>query len=523
MKIINENGDPDFEFTSALEKLLGISEDEVGDLIEKLEMDQINDLITACQNDDAEAAKKAIGADTEEVEGEPELSDHELMAKKLFSPKDKAKAEKTTKARILKKSETELGEDTDAGHSFNIGDPCAVDGEEGTVKIASAPGDTVGVMINGELKMVDKKNVHKLEEGVLGMTGMPGLKPNSDLQRIRELAGLGAADEGSFDEPEPAEFPNQPPMTPPLEAPVHDDMGTEEMPMDVPHMDMDEPSMDAPMDGGMDAPMEPDMGAPAELPALPAPAPDMGMPSPGSALEDAAALDQAISEIENLIPNVKISEYKTLVARLKALVSMAESAGKAALTEGQKGLAAKVVTPHKAHQAPFSKPVVVAKPKSEDRINPKTSADPKPFMKKPVDSKADSQDDPDVTRKTLMDYVREADEGMETIGMDRNSALKAIQARMGLNTSPQDANKTFDAMFAAGKVTQQNGAFKMPAMSDEDFHTAMSQTGPSTTPTGGASNNTTPNDDQGNGNPGSQTTNPGANVQGSSNSAYQGR
>ncbi len=544
MKIMTESGDPDFEFIDALTKLLGIKEDEVGDLIEKLEVDQLTDLVDACVVGDMKAAKAIIGAEVEsdgEGDSKPNVKDdHEQMAKRLFSPKDKAKAEKSKKARILRKSETELGEDTDPAVTFNIGDACAVDGEEATVKIPAAPGDTVGVMINGELKMVDKKNVHKLEEGVLGMTGMPGLKPNSELQRIRELAGMR---DGDYNEPEPAEF-SEPPMTPPTEIAPPVTSAPE-----VPEIDMSAEPMDAGlgddlgMDTGMDAGIEPelpDMAPEEDMPELPA---MDGMPSPGSALEDAAALDTAISEIEALIPNVKISEYKTLVARLKALVSMAESAGKAALTEAQlpfgigadfKGKAkpkgfdgemAASAKPNdlKSRMAAFAtnrrnKPMDEDKV-AEDKLGAKKVS---PMAKKPEPMEPKPAEDG--ARKTLMDYVREADEGMETIGMDRNTALKAFQTRMGPSTSAQDANKAFDAMFAAGKVKQVNGAFQMPAMSDEDFHTTMSQTGKSNVPSNGTSANTAPTDAQGKGQTsGQNTANPGANVQGAPNSAYQGR
>jgi hypothetical protein len=488
----------DFEFTGTLKKLLGLSDDQVGELIERIDVDQLTDLVDACVTGDADAARKIVGAETESADVEKEDPDASMSS--LLTPKDKAKAQvkKSKEQRDLRKTENELGEDTDSAiASFNIGDTVEVDGEEATVKIPSAPGDTVGVMIDGELKMVDKKMVRKLDEAVLGMTAMPGLKPTGDLQRIRELAGLPAED---FNEP-PA--PPAPPVAPtPAGA-----LAAGEPPMDD-HMDAPM-APEAPMDdmggdmGGMEAGMDDGMGA-EPMPALPAPdasmAPPMGPMDTGSALEDAAALDNAISEIENLIPNVKISEYKTLVARLKALVSMAESAGKAALTEAASkkvvkegplpfvmGSEFKSKAKPKGfdgEEAKFKKPSELDKriaafatnrrqgKVGEDKVNPKTVKEPK------TDDKG---------RKTLMDYVREADEGMETIGMNRNDAMKAIQARMGPATDPQTASKTFDAMFASGHVKQVNGMFQMPAMNDQDFRTAIAQTGPSTTPTGGMS------------------------------------
>jgi len=509
----------DFDFTSTLTKLLGISEDEVADVIEKLDVDDLTDLVDACVKGNAEAAREIIGSETEELEpqekkGEDDKSDEPEIGD-LIAPKDKLRAQrKKKKARILRKSETELGEDTAPDVVFNIGDPVAVDGEEATVKVPSGPGDTVGVLINGELKMVDKKSVHPLNEGVLGMTAMPGLKPSGDLQRIRELAGLPA---DSMDDPMA-----QPPMTPPTEvdAPevglpgvdagvdAGDEAGLPPEGMDDIHHSTDmadvpseEPAMEMPPVGDMGGDeMGGDMGAPA---------PEMGgIPSPGSALEDAAALDQAITDIENLIPNVKISEYKTLVARLEALVSMAKSAGKAALTEaGDPALKAKI--------AAFA---AGRKPKTEDKIASKPEfSKPAPAAKVdgPKPAAAPKVAEPTVgdnVRKTLMDYVKEADEsGHETIGQNRNDAIKNLQTRMGPGTTPQAAAQAMDAMMKDGGVKQMGSAFTMAPMDDNTFKTNMAaMKKPTQSPTQSTSA------------PGSNTTNPSANVQGASNPAYQG-
>lgn len=540
MKIMNEAGDMDFEFTSALTKLLGVKEDDVADIIEKLSIDELTDLVDACVNGDSKAAKAIIGSETESEDDELNASDDERdgMFNHMLSRNKLRNINKSTKDRILKKSkEIEIGEEVDPAVTFNIGDTVSVNGEEATIKIPSAPRDTVGVMINGELKMVDKKNVRTLEEAVLGMTAMPGLKPNNDLQRIRELAGM--RDEDAFNAPEPAEFPNQLPMTPPM-SDMHDDMD------DMGGMGMNDDAMG--MDDGDDMGM--DHTASMEMPdmidhhddVIPVTPSVTTMPSMDSGLEDAVALDNAISDIEGLIPNVKISEYKTLVARLKALVSMAENAGKAALTEGRKvsvkeeveedkdyksmsrdekmqyhrremnaadGKFAGAYQHHKDQLSRFKKPVkednngstfvcgdgkrfsnkedayshanrvhiktgniisVVEKPVSknrktdEDKITPKSE----PALSPKVEQPASMDKSTDVTRKTLMDYVRENDE-METIGANRDMALKSFQAKMGPGSTPQKANQAFDAAVAAGTVQNKNGKFQMTPMSDTDF------------------------------------------------------
>lgn len=480
----------EFEFTKSLKDLVGIEGDQVAELIEKLDADQLTDLVDACSRGDADEVRKIIGG---EMEGKEESGSDEEFSP-LLSPKEKLKAQAKKKQRKAQDN-NELGEDTDTVHTFNIGDTVLVDGEEATVKIPSAPGDTVGVMIDGELKMVDKSKVN-LAEGVLGMSGMPGLKPHGDpdLQRIRELAGLGR-DENSYDAPEPAEFPEEP------DAMAHDDMGAADEFGDTLH-------------GGMEAPG-------ADIPALPAPtaSPMSAMPSTASMAppmpgamdgeeDDSVALDNAISEIEGLIPGVRISEYKTLVARLKALVSMAESAGKAALTESQKRRMAENAASEKPKATPkgFGRGKYV-----EDKISPK-DGEKKPETKKDGDE--------DVTRKTLLDYLKETD-GLETLGMNRQDALRAIQNRLGPSASPQQANQAFTAMFTSGHIKQQNGRFMMPSTDDETFRTQVAQTGPANT--GNASTQSAPTDDQGQGNMGSQgQTQQTGNNQGGNNPAYQG-
>jgi hypothetical protein len=521
----------DFDFTSTLTKLLGISEDEVSDLIEKLDVDDLTDLVDACVKGNADEARKIIGSETEELEpaadkdeGEEEKSDEPEIGD-LIAPKEKLRAQRNKKkARILRKSETELGEDTAPDVIFNIGDPVAVDGEEATVKVPSGPGDTVGVLINGELKMVNKNSVHPITEGVLGMTPMPGLKPSGDLQRIRELAGLPSDYE--------TDSMDQPPMTPPLEA-GEPEVGLPDAMADEPAMD--EPAMDGGMDDGMDGMgdvadvhhstgMEPDVDAGMEPPApmggpdmAALPAPEAEPALPGS-LEDAAALDAAITNIEDMIPNVKISEYKTLVARLEALVAMAKSAGKTALAESS----LKVKPEMKAKIAAFA---AGRKPKTEDKIAPKPEfSKPAPLAKidGPKPQSAPKVADAGVgenTRKTLMDYVREADgDGSETLGANRIEAMKNLQTRMGPGTTPQAASAAFDAMMKDGGVKQMGSAFTMAPMSDDNLKTnvaAMKK--PTQTPTQSDASTTDTTTSTG-----STTTNPGANVQGAPNSSYQG-
>ncbi len=535
----------DAEFGEALHDLIGIDVNDVADIIEKIDVDTLTDLVDACAQGDAEEAKRIVDA--------------------FIEPKQTNSRER---------HDTTVDEDAAADNKvFNLGDPVIVrggvgglggknatvvepsatgeldedDGKEATIKIPSAPGNTVGVMINGELKMVDKKLVHKVSESVLGMTRMPGLNPaqDSELKRIAELAGLAPA---PMDVP-----PARPEMgLPALPAPgMGDDMdagmGADDMGGD--DMGGDDMGSSLPV---ADASMAPPM------PALPAPEED-----------DSATLDAAISDIESLIPNVKLSEFKSLVKRLEALVSMAKSAGSAALTESRlrknaglkedvdfDRLVAGVKAARRADDRVWSgkepnmsdddreiarqeRLKVLAMGKGKDEVtegplnfgvgkNFSATTKPKAFdgeqakVKKPDtlqsriaamatnrrqgkigedkigDRKTKEPKTDDKGRKTLMDYLNEADDDATTLGNDRQSAMKAVQARLGPAASPQQASSAFDAMFATGDIKQNNGRFQMPAMSDEDFRTKVAQIGPSNTASNGSSQQSdAPSDDQG--------------------------
>lgn len=52
------------------------------------------------------------------------------------------------------------------------------------VRIQKGPHNTVGIVLNGKLTMVDKKEITHLDEHVMGMTAMP------TLGRIKQLAGI---------------------------------------------------------------------------------------------------------------------------------------------------------------------------------------------------------------------------------------------------------------------------------------------------------------------------------------------
>lgn len=156
------------DFMMKLTGLLGQDKDAITKKIEGLGIDDVIGLLDATATDDT-AKIKAILGKSESLDDD-----------------NSVKIEDPTK------SESAEDEDKFIG---NIGDDVRVGDEEGTIKIPHGPNNTVGVMIDGKLRMVKAKDVKPLKEGVLGFA------PMLDLQRMQQLAGI-AAPEAANDEEE---------------------------------------------------------------------------------------------------------------------------------------------------------------------------------------------------------------------------------------------------------------------------------------------------------------------------------
>ena len=156
----------DVGFAEGIKKMLGLDDEAINDLLGELSVDQLRNLIYAVEHDDNEGAAEIVKSASVEENDEDERE-----------PIQTASGESRTR-----KPNVDDDEAVDDNTSvYNVGDTVNVSGTEATVKIPSGPGDTVGVLINGKLKMVDSSEI---TEGILGMTGMP------DLNRIRALAGI---------------------------------------------------------------------------------------------------------------------------------------------------------------------------------------------------------------------------------------------------------------------------------------------------------------------------------------------
>lgn len=167
-------------------KLADLEKEEIAKRVANLGMDDISDLIDAVNaNDEAKVLMilnygKNVGEDDDH-----EDDAHTVDVEDEADDEDSVDADRAPDSQhgLLGPDET-LEEAISVGQEVKIGKH-----KEGVVKVADGPGNTAGVLIDGEMQMVDKKKIARVDEAVLGMTAMPGLK------RMQELAGIatGAA------------------------------------------------------------------------------------------------------------------------------------------------------------------------------------------------------------------------------------------------------------------------------------------------------------------------------------------
>ena len=135
------------------------------------------------------------------------------------------------------------------------------------------------------------------------------IKSIDPLFRLRELSGLP---------PAPAATPAPSPLTP---------MSDDDLDMD---SSLDAPNMDVGMDSGMDQdPNSPDMGMDTDVSAGPITTDVV----PVQNSEAMNAIDNNLNSIQTSLPDIRISEYKSLVRRLQDLTNQVQSMGKDYLGE----------------------------------------------------------------------------------------------------------------------------------------------------------------------------------------------
>lgn len=157
-------------------KLANMKKEEVAERIAELDMGDISDLIDAVNaNDEAKVLLILNYAKNVDEDDEDETIDVEDEDDANMHPDRMPDSQHG----LLPPGITE---------AISVGQEVEVDGRgQGVIKIADGPGNTAGILIDGEMQMVDKKKIKRVDETVLGMTAMPGLK------RMQELAGIASA------------------------------------------------------------------------------------------------------------------------------------------------------------------------------------------------------------------------------------------------------------------------------------------------------------------------------------------
>lgn len=171
---------------------------------------------------------------------------------------------------------------------FGVGEDADVNGEEAVVAEPDGPSDTIGVLINGEMKMVDKDDVRPLEEAVLGVSRMPGLRQMMELA-FQLPTGEDKSDDE--DEKEDTEEADEASAT-------------------------DEPEVEAEAKATDDETSGQKTGFPQQEPTE----------NPGDIANSVSTepetqsclsrIESALGEIESAMPELKVSEYKRVADRL---------------------------------------------------------------------------------------------------------------------------------------------------------------------------------------------------------------
>lgn len=122
---------------------------------------------------------------------------YELLSGKYKSRIEKSKQEKEQRKDTWNKKAKHKNKKLE--ENFVVGDEVVYNGSKGVIKIVNGPLDTMGIVVNGELKMVDKNNIKSMQESALTTT----------LTNIQKLAGISLNEEvdyGDDNEPLPIDL-----------------------------------------------------------------------------------------------------------------------------------------------------------------------------------------------------------------------------------------------------------------------------------------------------------------------------
>lgn len=176
----------DMDFMQSMEQMFGMDKDAVEHLLDKLDADALTALSDAVAKQDKPAAQEVI----QSFEDDEQLNSL-VRGKDIAAKQDKKKKHPVRPPK---------------DHQYAIGDDVALkmpddDGKRkfvsATVYKPKAPGNTVGVKIEGKPKMVDRNQIYILKETIMGMINVP------ELQRMQQLAGIPPAESYSMQQSPP--------------------------------------------------------------------------------------------------------------------------------------------------------------------------------------------------------------------------------------------------------------------------------------------------------------------------------
>jgi hypothetical protein len=210
---------------------------------------------------------------------------------------------------------------------FVTGEEVMYNDNEYHVTVPDAPNNTIGLRIDGRTKMVNKSDVEKIEESVLGMTGI------NPLNRLKELAGIRTEsnEETSsvLGDSNKSEFANEDYESDEW----HDidfgdwDAEVDDIEPDVEMNGFDDIGPELP-DDMTDKPV-----VPSAIDLSPVPSLTNTVNANSSAMSQ---IQTHLNSIQGLLGEVKLSEFRSIIAKLDSLSVQVRSMGRDYLGESRR-------------------------------------------------------------------------------------------------------------------------------------------------------------------------------------------
>lgn len=157
----------DESFVAKLAALLGKETEDVSQMIGNLSIDELMAVISATEEGDSEKVSELMAdqlQDTDSSDFKPSTEQSPEKSSNDFKPNE----------------EPVVDEDVENIKEYTVGEKLKYKGHDAIVKIPKGPSGTIGLMIDGDLKMIKKS---KLDNDLTESTGF-------DLSRLRQLSGL---------------------------------------------------------------------------------------------------------------------------------------------------------------------------------------------------------------------------------------------------------------------------------------------------------------------------------------------